>query len=119
MYVCFMKKIIILFVTTIMLSSCASFHSGYIAGTAPPVENNFKYVGNVLGTSQATYVFGIGGLLRDGLVREAKNNLIQQTTLQDGQTLVNFTVDHKKSFYLGIVWTHKVVVTADILQYQE
>jgi hypothetical protein len=114
-----MKKMIILFVTTIMLSSCVSLHSGYIAGTAPPVENNFKYMGNVLGTSQATYIFGIGGLLRDGLVREAKNNLIQQTTLQDGQALVNFTVDHKKSFYLGIVWTHKVVVTADILQYQE
>ena len=114
-----MKKIIILFFTTIMLSSCASFHSGYIAGTAPPVENNFKYVGNVLGSSQATYVFGIGGLLRDGLVREAKNNLIQNTALQDGQTLVNYTVDHKKSYYLAIVWTHKVVVTADILQYQQ
>ena len=112
-----MKKIILLFITTIMLSACASLHSGYMTGVAPPVENNFQYVGNALGTSQATYILGIGGLNREGLVREAKNNLIENNPVKDGQTLVNFTVDHKKSVYLGIVITHKVIITADILQY--
>ena len=114
-----MKKIILLFIATIMLSGCVSLNSGYMTGVAPPVENNFKYVGNAFGKSEATYIFGIGGLNREGLVREAKNNLIQNNPVKDGQTLVNFTVDQEKSFYLGIVWTHKVIITADILQYQE
>ena len=102
-----------------MLSSCASLHSGYMTGIAPPVENNFKYVGNALGTSQATYILGIGGFDREGLVREAKNNLIQNNPVKNGQTLVNFTIDHEKSFYLIFLWTHKVIITADILEYQE
>ena len=102
-----------------MLSACVSLHSGYMTGIAPPVENNFKYVGNAVGTSQAMYVFGIGGFDREGLVREAKNDLIQNNPVKDGQTLVNFTVDQEKSFYFYVVWTHKVIITADILQYQE
>ena len=114
-----MKKLILLFITITMFSSCISLHSGYMNGIAPPVENNFKYVGNALGTSQATYILGIGGLNREGLVREAKNDLIQNNPVKDGQTLVNFTIDHERSFYLGILWTHKVIITADILQFQE
>ncbi|MDA0682462.1 MAG: hypothetical protein O2781_03825 [Bacteroidetes bacterium] len=114
-----MKKTILLLSTTIMLSGCVSLHSGYMTGIAPPVENNFKYVGNALGTSQATYILGIGGFNREGLVREAKNNLIKNNPVKDGETLVNFTIDQERSFYLGIVWTHKVIVTADILQYQK
>ena len=114
-----MIKIILLFITTIMLSACASFNSGYMTGIAPPVVNNFKYVGNAMGTSQATYILGIGGLLREGLVREAKNDLIANNPIKDGQTLVNFTVDKETSYYLGIVWTHRVIVSADILQYEK
>ena len=114
-----MKKYSLLLIITIMFSSCASVHSGYLTGVAPPVENNFKYVGNVMGKAQATYILGIGGLLKEGLVREAKNNLIENNLLQDGQTLVNFTVDKKTSYYLGIIWTHRVIVSADILQYEK
>jgi hypothetical protein len=111
------KKFSLLFIITMLLSACASLHSGYMDGVAPPVKNNFKYVGNAIGTSQATYIFGIGGFNKEGIVREAKNNLIANNPVKDGQTLVNFTVDQERSFYLGIVWTHKVIVTADILQY--
>ena len=114
-----MKNLSLLLLLSIMFSSCASFHSGYLTGVAPPIENNFKYAGNVMGKAQVTYILGIGGFLREGLVREAKNNLIQNNPVKDGQTLVNFTVDQERSFYLGIVITHKVIITADILQYQE
>ena len=98
-----MKKLILLFITTIMLSGCVSLHSGYMTGVAPPVENNFKYVGNASGKSQATYILGIGGFDREGLVREAKNNLIQNNPIKDWQTLVNFTIDQERSFYLNVV----------------
>ena len=115
-----MKKFILLFIATIILSGCSSLNiAGKMTGLAPPVENNFKYVGNAFGKSQASYFLGIGGFNREGLVREAKNNLIQNNPVENGQILVNFTVDVEISFYLGIVWTHKVIITADILEYQE
>ena len=102
----------------IMFSAC-SFHSGIIDGVAPPVSKNFKYVGNAVGESQATYVFGFGGLGRTGLVREAKNNLIQNYPVKNGQALVNFTIDHNKQFlFFGLLWVHKVYITADILEYK-
>lgn len=114
-----MKKIS-LFIATIMLSGCVSLHSGYMTGTAPAVENNFKYAGNAYGESQATYVLGLGGFdAREGLIREAKNNLIKNNPVKDGQVLVNLTVDNQWSSILGILWTHKVIITADILEYQE
>ena len=114
-----MKNLILLFVFSIFITSCATLHSGYLTGVAPAVKNNFKYVGNVFGKAQATYILGIGGLLREGLVREAKNNLIENNPIQDGQTLVNFTVDTETSYYLGIILTQRVIVSADILEFEE
>ncbi len=114
-----MKKLFLLFVLTIIFSGCTSLNTGYMTGVAPAIENNFKYVGNAYGTSQATYILGIGGFDKEGLVREAKNDLIKNNPVKDGQILVNFTIDVKKSFYLGLVWTDKVIVTADIVEFQE
>ena len=75
-------------------------------------------MGNAFGKSQATYVFGIGGNMQEGLIREAKNNLIANYPVNNGQILVNFTIDHEQTCILGFIWTHKVIVTADILEYQ-
>ncbi len=113
-----MKYIYILLIS-IFITSCASLNSGYITGVAPAVKNNFNYIANVYGKSQATYILGIGGMDREGLVREAKNNLITNNSVEDGQMLVNFTVDEKKTFYLGIVHVHTVIVSADILEFKE
>ena len=115
-----MKKLFIyLFFTSILFSGCATLHDGYLTGIAPPSENNFTYVGGAIGKAQATYIFFIGGFLREGLVREAKNSLIANNPLKKGQVLVNYTIDRETSFYLGLVWTNRVIITADILQYEE
>ena len=102
----------------ISFSSCISLHSGYISGIIPATENNFKYVGNAVGTSEAVYIFGLGGFSNEGLVRNAKNNLILNNPVKDGQSLVNFTFDQQRTFWFGIVWIHKVIITADIIEYQ-
>ena len=57
--------------------------------------------------------------MKKGLIRDAKNNLIANYPVESGQILVNFTVDHKKTCILGFIWTHEVIVTADILEYTD
>ena len=113
-----MKKFILLIFLSISFSSCISLHSGYLTGVAPANQNNFEYVGNAVGTSQAFYMFGLGGFSREGLVRKAKNDLILNNPVKDGQVLVNFTFDQQRTFWLGLFWTQKVIVTADIIEYQ-
>ena len=58
-----MKNFSLILLFTILISSCATIHTVPFFNESPPIENNFKHVKNVVGKSQATYIFGIGGLL--------------------------------------------------------
>lgn len=106
----------VLLVMTSMLSSCA-FHYGYMNNSASLGANNFKYVKIVQGEATATYIFGFGGLEKQGLVLEAKRDLLQNYPLKDGQALANVTVDFKSTFIL-FVRTTKATITADIVEFK-
>ena len=112
-----MKKFILSSSLSLLLSSCMVIHNGQMAGISPVTENNFSYKQNAYGSAMVTYVLGMGGFNKTGLVREAKNDLIQNFPVNDGEALVNFTLDFDTSYYLGIVITQKVVVTADIIKF--
>jgi hypothetical protein len=80
---------------------------------------NFSYAKqNIIGKSQATYVLGIGGLAKETLVNEAKQNMLTENPLKNNQTLANLTVNLKKSYYLGVYSTVKCTVTADIVEFK-
>lgn len=82
-------------------------------------SNNFSYVQkNLQGKAQATYVLGIGGMNREAIVNEAKEKMLENYSLEDGQTLANSTVNFKYSNFLGIVVTYKCYVTADIVEFR-
>jgi hypothetical protein len=104
----------------LFLSSCAAFHSGYLANSAALSSGNFKYViMDAQGTSKATYFLGIGGLARTALVSEAKENLLDKYPLNDNQVLVNVTVNWKHSYYpFLLLVTNKCTVTADIVEFK-
>jgi hypothetical protein len=112
-----MKNLSLLLILSFVISSCATFHSIPFFLESPAIENNFKYVRGIVGKSQATYIFGIGGLQREGLAREAKNNLLNNNTIEDGQILVNYTIDKETSYYFGFVVTLKIIVSADVIEY--
>lgn len=59
---------------------------------------------------------GIGGLKKDALVFDAKNNLYKKVKLKSGQALTNTSVDFKREFYLVFSRT-KVIVTAEIVDF--
>src|ERR1041384_5624225 len=81
-------------------SSCA-VHSGYMQSSANLAGNNFSYVKkDVEGTAKTFYIFGIGGLNKMALVNEAKKDLLKNYQLQDGQALVDLTVNWKQTFFL-------------------
>jgi hypothetical protein len=101
-----------------LLSSCA-MHQGYIVSSAALSSNNFIYVKDgVKGTATATYVFGMGGLSKEGLVDAAKQDMLSTNPLRDNQALVNLTVNWKKSFVLPFAITHRCTITGDIVEFR-
>ena len=103
----------------LLLSSCAAFHSGSMEGSASLSSANFVYVKqNVRGYSQATYIFGIGGLAKETLVADAKIDLLRSNSLSSNQALANVSVNFKTSVYLGIVTTLGCTITADIVEFR-
>lgn len=118
-----MKKLILksVFILSIaiLLTSCAAGLSGSMSGSAALNSNNFTYAQkNVQGMSQATYVFGIGGMKREAIVNEAKQIMLANNPLRNNQAMANLVVDFKYSSFLGIVNTVKCYVSADIVEFK-
>ena len=118
-----MKKLILKSVftlsLTVLLTSCAAGLSGSMSDSAALSSNNFTYAQkNVQGMSEATYVFGFGGMKREAIVNEAKQMMLANNPLQNNQAIANLAVDFKYSSFLGIVNTVKCYVTADIVEFK-
>jgi len=111
-----MKKFILISLSCLFLSSCMTLHKGYLSPLAHDVdESEFRYVRTVYGESEVFYFLGLGGGNKSGLVREAKENLRAKNQLQDGQALINYTVDNQFSTFLGILTWNKVIMSADLI----
>lgn len=114
-----MKTSLKLFLILISFQSCVAFHSGTMSSSASLSSPNFSYIKKeVSGQSKATYIFGFGGIERQTLVNEAKNNMLRENSLNDNQALTNLTVNFKHSNYFGVVQTVQCFVTADIVQFK-
>jgi hypothetical protein len=102
----------------VFLSSCA-FHNGITTSSASLTHNNFEVIGNVQGQAGTKKIFGIGGLSKDALVAEARQNLLKNNPkLDDGEILANITVDFKTTWIIVVSETI-VTVTADIIRFNE
>ena len=119
-----MKKIILksslVIILALSIASCSAVHSGAMENSASLSSANFSYVKqNIEGKAQATYVLGIGGLAKETLVNEAKQKMLAENPLKDNQTLANLTVNYKRSYYLGLIYsTVKCTVTADVVEFK-
>jgi hypothetical protein len=103
---------------TASISSCTSFGSGPIIGSASLQANNFSYVSQkAMGKATVTRFMGLGGGARQALAAEAKQNLLKNYPVKDGQALANVTIDYKASYIL-IISTLTCTVTADIVAFK-
>ena len=82
-------------------------------------NKNFKYVQQgVTGKGASFYLFGIGGMATsDGIIGEAKDNLLEKYKLQPNQAMVNVTYDRQVINVLGIAVKVKFIITADIIEF--
>jgi hypothetical protein len=105
----------------LMQSSCMSLHTGSMQQSSFLAKNNFKVVATIEGSSKATYVFGIGGNNKDGLVKEAKRNMYSYYTLEANQILTNITTDVKTRFFIlpFLFMDRQVFVSADVVQFYD
>lgn len=120
-----MRRIIFLLIgITLLFSSCA-VHSGLTRNsnnnTTEVVlsKKNFHVLERVHGESQATYIFGIGGLTKNALISEARENmLLKSNMVGSSKAIINETVEIRNSFF-PIVRTYKVMVSAYIIEFTE
>ena len=117
------KKLLrLLFILSLAVfsSSCSAGFTGTATNSTALSQDNFRYVERDLsGKAQATYVLGIGGMNHEALVSEAKEDMLLNHQLEDGQALANMTVNFKYSSFLGVlVRTAKCYVTADIVEFE-
>ena len=124
----------VLSLMAVMMSNCAgtiALHDFSYHGTDAVLANNsFFYVQQaVVGKATTEYDLraGSGGFVRDGLVADAKNDLVEQSPLGPNQTYANMAIDVITE-NIGYWWggTHFVkrirlsaVVSADIVEFGE
>lgn len=112
-----LTKLFFIVVSITLFSSCA-IHSGYMNNSAALSQANFNYVQTGLsGTSTAIKILGIGGLNKQAMVDEAKDNMLMLDQLKSNQAIANVSVNWKSSFFLLVVST-KCTVTADIVEFK-
>lgn len=82
-------------------------------------EDNFRLVDRVSGSASLTYVFGFGGISKQGLIEQAKADMMSNIE-PDGRALAvaNVTVETKGSLML-IVRKYTVTVTADVIEFTD
>jgi PBP1b-binding outer membrane lipoprotein LpoB len=118
-----MKKItVLLIMVALFFTSCASHYGlpkNYNQNTTEVVltKNNFKVVKLVKGEASATYIFGIGGLAKNGLVAEAKAKMLESAGMEGtARMVVNEIVEVKSSGFF-FVNKYKVIVSAQIIEF--
>ena len=107
-----MRRIIPALMIAILFSSCAT-HLGMISSGVS--DRNIQYEDMAVGVAQTAHVFGIGGLSKDALVLQAKQNMMKSRPLKKDEMYMNFTVDFKQSYWFVYIQT-KVTVSADVVK---
>lgn len=115
-----LRHIFVLALFSLIISSCASYHVGYITDSASLSSDNFSYVERQLqGSSEADYYFTFGSINKESLVQEAKAAILEEHPLEDNQALANITVEYRTQNYLFYVYIKRIcTVTADIVAFE-
>lgn len=108
--------VLVLISLSTLISSCA-FHSGTTSGGSGVVTNHqYHSIDYAVGTAKTTHFMLIGGNQKDGLVLEAKRNLLTNYSLKPTQVLGQTTIDFKRTLFFPILTT-KVTITSEVIDF--
>ena len=123
-----MRKLLMLFVLAAMLvgvSSC-SLHDPLTRNlnqnstNVVLQDNNYKIVAKVRGEAQADYFFGLGGFRKNGLIEEARANMLENANLVgSSRAVINETVETSATTFAGIYSNVKVTVSGYVVEFTE
>ena len=123
-----MRKLLMLFVLAAMLvgvSSC-SVHDPLTRNlnqnstNVVLQDNNFKIVQKVRGEAQADYFFYLGGFRKNGLIEEARNQMLENANLVgSSRAVINETVETSVTTFAGIYSNVKVTVSGYVVEFTE
>lgn len=105
-----------------ILSSCSISHDAtsnqnLIQTSVVLDQKNYKVIGNVTGTSEQNYIFGIGGLSSKSLRESAMSNMLQNADLKnEARAIINTNIYYKNEFY--VVWRKRTAIaTGTIIEF--
>jgi hypothetical protein len=97
------------------LTSNSNIHSTEVVLS----KKNFKVVDSVQGTSQAVYVFGIGGISKNAMIAEARANMLSKVDfIGTSKAVINETVEVKYTLF-PFFREYLVTVSAHIIEFTE
>jgi hypothetical protein len=111
-----MKKIFLFLLSSSLLISC-SVHQGTISSSS--TDRNIVYEDLAHGVSQTNKYFGIGGLMQDAMVLEAKRKMMSNRPLGANEQYFNLTTDFKRTYLLFFYSQTKAMVSADVVRFTE
>jgi hypothetical protein len=114
-----MKKIFfsVTILFSLLLTSCASFNPNVSSTNLNHTQvvlssNNFKIIKRVQGSATATYILGIGGLMKKGLVASARTKMYDEAALSGSQIIISEHTEWKTSNLIPYVWGSATVTTS-------
>ena len=122
-----MKKSLFLVLVVIMfgMTSC-SLHDGLThnlnqnSTNVVLQDNNYTIVQKVRGESQADYFFYFGGFRKEGLIEEARADMLENANLiGSSKAVINETVETSYTTFCGIYSNVKVTVSGYVVEFKE
>jgi len=104
-------KLPLLLTLTALTGGCA-FHSGQLVADVPPAPVEHRDI--AVGIASTTKVLWMGGLDKDALIHEARQEMIHNRPLVDDESYNNYSIDFKRSYFF-IGTKTKVTITADVI----
>ncbi len=120
-----LKIAMALLLVTFLFQGCGIHTAlvGNLTGNMTSVElskKNFKVVERISGSSDATYIMGIGGLSHKALIEKARADMLKGTDLTgSSKAIVNMTVEEHLASYLIFYVKRTVTVSAHVVEFTE
>ena len=114
-----MKKLFLMFISAILLASCAGITHITTPQTVALNNNNFRFVKHVSAETKATYVLCIGGM-SESANEDVIEKLIQEAKLRPNQALADIRVKTTNKHILGFfIIFRTLTASATVVEFGE